>query len=255
MKKMTVGIVGFGKTGQFVVHEFLKDPFFEVLWVIRKSNKSTDKFASNLLGYEESFAPIFSVNEVDSTFFREQQVDIIIDFSDAAGYHIYQQAVKDGTKLVSAISKYEAADIAALQQLSTHAAVLYSPNITLGINVLLLGSKILQKIAPHADIEIIEEHFRAKNETSGTALKIAQALSLDAEKHVNSIRVGGIIGKHEVIFGLPNQTIRLIHESISKAAFGQGAIFAAKALQFKPNGMYTMEKIIADMFDSSQPVY
>ncbi|NCC49039.1 MAG: hypothetical protein EOM13_08300, partial [Clostridia bacterium] len=85
---------------------------------------------------------------------------------------------------------------------------------SIGINFLIEASKVLQKIAPQADIEIIEEHFREKKDVSGTALRIAHDLGLDKQKHVNSIRVGGIVGRHEVVFGLPNQTIRLVHESI-----------------------------------------
>ena len=123
--------------------------------------------------------------------------------------------------------------------------MLYSPNITLGINFLIEASKFLQKIAPTADIEIIEEHFREKKNVSGTALRIAEDLGLDTKKHVNSIRVGGIIGKHEVVFGLPNQTIRIIHESLNRAAFGQGAIYAAKWIMGKDNGMYSMEQALS----------
>jgi len=142
-----------------------------------------------------------------------------------------------------------------LKQMAEKTAVLYSPNITLGVNFLLVASQILQGIAPHADIEIVEEHFRGKKEESGTALKIADILGLDRDKHVNSIRVGGIVGKHEIIFGLPYQTIRLVHESISKSAFGQGALFAAKWLINAPTGLYSMENIIVDMFKRNIPVY
>jgi len=53
-------------------------------------------------------------------------------------------------------------------------------------------------IVPNADIEIIEEHFRGKKDVSGTAVRIAEALGLDWGQHVNSIRVGGNVGKHEV---------------------------------------------------------
>ena len=141
-----------------------------------------------------------------------------------------------------------------LESLKNDTAVLYSPNITLGVNFLLIASQILQKIAPHADIEIVEEHFRDKKETSGTALKIANILGLEKDRHVNSIRVGGIVGKHEIIFGLPNQTIRLIHESFNRAAFGQGAIFAANWLIQKKKGLFTMENIIIDMFQKNIPV-
>jgi 4-hydroxy-tetrahydrodipicolinate reductase len=118
----------------------------------------------------------------------------------------------------------------------------------------MVAAQILQKIAPHADIEIVEEHFKGKKEISGTAQKIAKVLKLEAE-HVNSIRVGGIVGHHEIIFGLPNQIIRLSHQSINRAAFGQGAIFAVKFLLGKPPGSYTMETIIAEMFRQNIPVY
>jgi 4-hydroxy-tetrahydrodipicolinate reductase len=113
---------------------------------------------------------------------------------------------------------------------------------------LIEASKVLQRITPHADIEIIEEHFRDKNDVSGTALRIAEDLGLDRKMHVNSIRVGGIVGKHEVIFGLPNQTIRIVHESLNRAAFGQGAIYAAKWLMSKDIGIYTMEEAVALSF-------
>ncbi|MFN3455474.1 MAG: dihydrodipicolinate reductase C-terminal domain-containing protein [Pseudobdellovibrio sp.] len=68
------------------------------------------------------------------------------------------------------------------------------------------------------------------------------------KRQVNSIRVGGVVGKHEVIFGLPNQTIRLIHESINRAAFGAGAAFAGKWLHEKPSGLYTMEQVFHEKF-------
>jgi len=48
-----------------------------------------------------------------------------------------------------------------------------------------------------------------------------------------------------VIFGLQYQTIRLIHESLNRAAFGQGAIYAAQWLMKKKKGLYTMEQALA----------
>ena len=94
----------------------------------------------------------------------------------------------------------------------------------------------------------MKEHFREKRGASGTALKIAEMLGLDKQTHVNSIRVGGIVGKHEVVFGLRNQTIRLTHEIISRAAFGAGALYAARSLQGAKSGFYTMEEIMRDAF-------
>ena len=55
-------------------------------------------------------------------------------------------------------------------------------------------------------------------------------LNCSSQIEIKSIRAGGIIGKHEVIFGFPSQTVRMIHESINREAFGNGAVFAINNL-------------------------
>jgi 4-hydroxy-tetrahydrodipicolinate reductase len=134
-----------------------------------------------------------------------------------------------------------------LKELSKITKVFWSPNITLGVNYLLIAAKFLKKIAPDVDIEIIEEHFKQKQGISGTAIKIAQALDLKISD-INNVRAGGIVGKHEVIFGFPYQTVRLIHESISREAFGNGVIFVAQNLVNKQIGFYTFEELLMPYF-------
>ncbi|CAD0007878.1 dihydrodipicolinate reductase [Flavobacterium salmonis] len=97
------------------------------------------------------------------------------------------------------------------------------------------------------DIEIIEEHFKGKDGISGTALKIAEALEVEKDE-INSVRVGGIVGKHEVVFGFPFQTVRLVHESISREAFGSGVIFVAENLRDKKEGLFNFEDILTPYF-------
>lgn len=243
---ITIGLFGFGRTGSVVANEIIKTPECELKWVVRKSQIHESEFASRLLGHEHDEGRIYSSVGTDfDRLFNESRVDVIIDFSSSGSVDMYKGAVKYGTRIVSAISNYEPEDLAHLKELASQTAVLYSPNITLGINFLIAASKVLQKIIPHADIEIVEEHFRDKKDISGTALRIAEDLNLDKERCVNSVRVGGIIGKHEVIFGLPNQTIRITHESLSRAAFGQGAIYAAQWLMKKRKGLYTMEQALS----------
>lgn len=245
---ISIGIIGFGRTGSSVCDEVIKDPELSLSWVLRK-NKSEQLFASNKLGHSPDSGKFFSQNEVDSDFFLTNKVDLIIDFSseESADFY-YEKIIRSGTKIVSAISHYSSGQILFLKNLSHLNPILYSPNITLGVNWLIVASKILQKIVPSADIEIIEEHFRQKKGVSGTAMKIAKHLELDVNEHVNSIRVGGVVGKHEVIFGLPSQTIRLIHESIDRAAFARGAILGAKWLMNKNTGFFSMEDVLEDKF-------
>lgn len=254
--KIKVGMFGFGRTGTVVAQEIIKDEHCELKWVMRKSTLKKNEFASRLLGFAHKEGKIYSIGSIDTdVFYKDNYVDIIIDFSSASAVENYKNAALYGTRIVSAISKYDQVNLEQLKELGKKTAVLYSPNITLGINFLIEASKVLQKIAPHADIEIIEEHFRGKNDISGTALRIAEDLGLDKNHHVNSIRVGGIVGKHEVVFGLPNQTIRITHESLNRAAFGQGAIYAAKWLINKGKGVYTMEEAIASNFVKNQQLF
>ncbi|HWR06376.1 4-hydroxy-tetrahydrodipicolinate reductase [Sporomusa sp.] len=255
MGKIRIGIFGFGKTGKVVANEFLNDSLFTLAWVVRKGDTDHQKYASRLLGHEFDAGEIFSIDDLNDDFFVERPVEALVDFSDSTGIYLYEKAAQAGIPIISAISKYEQAELDLMRSYAEFTSVLYSPNITLGINVLMVAAQILQKIAPHADIEIVEEHFKGKKEVSGTAQRIASVLSLNVEEHLNSIRVGGIVGRHEIIFGMPNQTIRLSHESISRAAFGQGSIFAVKFLIDQPPGMYTMETIIAEMFRQNIPVY
>ncbi len=247
---MKVGLFGFGRTGHDVAEEIINDPSCELVWVVRKSHEKNHQYASDFLGHPESHQGEFFCMEeaMDPDFFKKHPVDVIIDFSSPQGLYEYARAADEGIHIVSAISHYEKKEIDFLKQLSTKTVVLHSANITLGINFLLVASQILQQIVPNADIEVIEEHFREKRGKSGSALKIAQKLGLDPVEHVNSIRVGGIVGKHEVVFGLPNQTIRITHDAISRKAFGAGALFAARALATEKTGFFTMEELMRKAF-------
>jgi 4-hydroxy-tetrahydrodipicolinate reductase len=249
-QKIRVGLVGFGKTGKAVANAILQNNRFSLQWVLRQSSLLDQRTIAEYLGVKsDNMGKIFSlenitIEEVLDTY----NVDVIIDFSSNNGIYTYGiAAAKRGIKIISAISHYSKADEHELQKLAKETTVFWSPNITLGVNYLLFASKLLKKISPLADIEIIEEHFKQKDGVSGTAMKIAHALDVDSEK-INSIRAGGIVGKHEVIFGFPYQTVRLVHESISREAFGSGVIFVAENIINKKPGYYNFEDILLPYF-------
>ena len=125
--------------------------------------------------------------------------------------------------------------------------MLYFPFSETTPNFLIITAKILKNIAPYTDIEVIEEHFKDKPEVSGTAKVIARELDLP-EENIKSVRAGGIIGVHEILFGFPYQTVRLKHESITREAFGNGILFAIDNLQGKPKGFYSMEDLLLPFF-------
>ena len=241
-----VGLLGLGKAGKEVASQFLDEPAVELRWAIRGSTGDVNAhLPANL--------PIHAAQDVDfGRLLEEAPVDFVVDFSTADACLDYADTVAEhGAGIISAVSSYKAHHLDCLKNASAKTTVLYSPNITLGINFIIIAGKILRKLAPHAGVEVIEEHFHSKKEVSGTAIRIAELLGLNPEKQVNSVRVGGIIGRHEIIFGFPYQTIRLIHDSISRAAFGQGALYAIKNLYGRPKGFYTMEQLVSEGFSAA----
>lgn len=247
---MKVGLFGFGRAGRAVASVLLQKKETHLSWVVRKSTILQHRSVPEFLGIEsDEPGLIFSKAEwAAERLFDEHPVEAIIDFSSADGILFYgDEAAKRGIAIVSAISEYPAEQIEYLKKLATQTRVLWSPNITVGINFLMVAAKILKNIAPYADIEIIEEHFRHKKEVSGTAKKIAQSLNIEVDA-IKTIRAGGIVGRHEILFGFPYQTVRLMHESISREAFGNGALFAAMNLIGKNNGLYSMEDLLLPYF-------
>ncbi len=238
-----VGLVGFGKAGQAVAQVLQDDPRYELCWVARRSSATPAALAP------DAGVPVAALTTQEDwrTWLDAHPVEALVDFSSPESLHLYGEQVRSrGLMLVSAISAYSPDDLAYAHTLATHARVLCSPNMTVGINFLIMAARFLRKIAPFADVEILEQHFRNKPEISGTAKKIAQSIGVD-EDRITSLRLGGIVGHHEVIFGFPFQTVRLIHNSIERRAFGTGAAFALAELAKYDNGFYTFDDLLMRM--------
>lgn len=250
---MKIGLFGFGKTGKAVASVLLQQESVVLEWIVRQSGSSKRKSANDLLDLQATDpAIIYTLDEFQNKeLLKQKPVDVLIDFSGQDGIlHYGEQAATNRVAVVSAISHYGAKQMNFIKKLAKNIAVLWSPNITIGINFMIIASRILKQIAPETDIEIIEEHFKKKPELSGTARKLAEALDIP-DSQIKMIRAGGIIGKHEALFGFPSQTLRLTHESISREAFGNGALFAANNIRNAAPGLYTMEDLLKPYFSMS----
>lgn len=237
--QISVGLIGYGKAGQSVANVLSNDPRFNLRWIARRTTQGKE------LHHPGTNIPILGIDNYPLPSLLDQYpVDALVDFSTPQALHTYGEEIrKRHIMLVSAISAYSEADLAYARSLGEATRVMCSPNITLGINFLIVAARLLRKIAPFADIEIVEQHFREKPEISGTARKIAEKLEVDGE-HITSLRLGGIVGHHEVIFGFPHQTVRITHESIRREAFGTGAAFALSQLANRDNGFYTFDDLL-----------
>ncbi len=237
--KIRIGLIGYGKTGKAVANVLSTDSRFKLCWIARRTVREQAQ------SHPDTDIPIIGMEEQSfEALFDRLPVDAIVDFSSSQAVHRYGEMVRQQRLiLVSAISAYSKSDLDYVRSLGKDTRVMSSPNITLGINFLMMAANLLRKIAPFADVEILEQHFKEKLEVSGTALKIAKKLGVEDDQ-ITSLRLGGIIGEHEVIFGFPHQTVRLAHSSIRREAFGTGAAFALSLLASCDTGFYSFEDLL-----------
>jgi len=120
-------------------------------WVIRKTHNLEHRSVPEFLGIDSDEPGfIYSKDEFSAVeLLNRFPVDVIIDFSSENGIDYYgEEVVKHGVAIVSAISSYSADRIELLGKLALNARVLWSPNITIGINFLIIAAKILKKNCP-----------------------------------------------------------------------------------------------------------
>lgn len=236
---LKIGLIGYGKAGQAVANVLRDEPDLTLSWIARGTTRGA-------IGNGAGSTPVIGLDQIKlADWLDAHPVDALVDFSGPTAVRAYGEEVRRrGLILVSAISAYSDLDSDYLRSLGANARVMGSPNITLGINFLILAAKLLREVALHADIAILEEHFRDKPEVSGTARKIARSLDVK-DASITSLRLGGIVGHHEVVFGFPYQTVRLSHDSIRREAFGTGAAFALRELAKQTGpGFFTFEDLL-----------
>lgn len=140
--------------------------------------------------------------------------------------------------------------------------IVYAPNITMGVNVLMLLTNLAASILNNYDFQITEMHHKLKKDSpSGTAVKIADevgkgltASGLPVNREdipIHAVRAGGIVGKHEVLIVGQDDKIEISHESFSRKAFALGAIKAAKFVYrksgyFEMNDVLNLQKVLSD---------
>lgn len=126
-------------------------------------------------------------------------------------------------------------------------AVVVAPNTSLGVAVVaILARDAARALGPAFECSIVEAHHsRKKDAPSGTALRLAGAVRAAGhalrDDQVVAIRGGDVIGEHTVRFAGPGEYIEITHRATTRDLFALGALRAAKWLDGKPAGEYTIE--------------
>ncbi|MES1201012.1 MAG: 4-hydroxy-tetrahydrodipicolinate reductase [Pseudomonadota bacterium] len=196
--------------------------------------------------------------------------DVWIDFS-APDATIAALEALTATKVRAAIigttglsTEQEARIAAAAKRI----AIVRSGNFSLGVNLLAyLARETAKRLGSDWDVEIVEAHHRRKADApSGTALLLGEAVAegrnvalLDARLAPHdgltgarpeggigfaSVRGGGIVGEHDVLFAGERELITLSHQALDRAVFADGALAAALWAQDKRAGLYSMKDVL-----------
>jgi 4-hydroxy-tetrahydrodipicolinate reductase len=194
---------------------------------------------------------------------------VLIDFTRPEGTMAHLAVCRArGIKMVIGTTGFSDAQKAELAAASKQIALMVSPNMSVGVNVVLrLLDTATRALAEGYDIEIVEAHHRHKVDApSGTALKmgevVAAALGRDLKQCAvygregvtgerdpstigfATVRGGDIVGDHTVMFCGTGERIEVAHKSSSRATYAQGALRAARFLMDKPHGLFDMNDVL-----------
>ena len=235
--------------------------------VICGANGAMGKLICDIFGDEVvGKVSIDGANGVPKTFeeLGEVTADVVVDFSHhTAIADVLSYTRKIGAAAVIGTTGHTAEAKALIQAASQEIPVFYAGNVSLGIAVLCRLVKQAASYFPDADIEIIEVHHTRKVDApSGTAHMLFNAIKevrpnawencgragegkrTRDEIGVHALRMGNVVGIHEVHINTGNQTLTLKHESGSRAMLADGAVAAARFMEGKSAGLYNMEDIL-----------
>ncbi len=229
-----------GKMGQRIIFLASKDPRFQLSAEIDRS----DDIAAVL-----------------------PTVDVLIDFTaPEATIRTARLAAKARKSLVIGTTGFSPSALKELKNLSRKIPIVFSPNMSVGVNLLFQLVRQAAESLSHYDIEIIEAHHNLKQDSpSGTALMLAEIAAeashrtskdfvygrhgqVGARKKkeigILSVRAGDIIGDHTVLLSNTGERLELTHRAHSRDAFASGSLDAAAWIYKKRPGLYSMLDVL-----------
>ena len=200
--------------------------------------------------------------------------DVLIDFTRPAATMTHVGAcAAAGVGAVIGTTGLSESDRKTLADAGSTIPLVYAPNMSVGVNVLLeLVALAAKRLGDDYDIEIVEMHHRHKIDApSGTALQLGEAAAAALRRDLKTdgvfardgvtgerrpgaigfaaLRGGDVVGDHTVIFAGAGERVELAHKASSRATFAQGALRAARFVaarrEAKAPGLYSMRDVLA----------
>lgn len=263
-----VCLVGLGKTGKEIAKVILEQKDIKLVSVVCSANSDKKgKDLGEVLGTRDTGIVINSADDLEQLIFKSKP-DVVVDFSNPSA--TIRNAKIFSRMKVNIIIGTTGFSRLALKKLFVltrkyHNGIVYAPNITLGVNVLMLLTNLASSILHNYDFQITEVHHKNKKDApSGTALKIAREIEkgvtssndgkAPGEIPITAVRAGGVVGKHEVMIVGEDDKIEISHESFSRRAFALGAIRAIKYVYnrsgyFEMSDVLNLKKVLGDYLE------
>ena len=227
--RMKVLLYGYGLMGKKVAHQLREKDEFDLIGVVSYEfdEKAPEAMYSNLTEVQD-------------------RADVIIDFSHPNNLDdILAYAKKNKTKVVFATTGFSKEQLDKIEEASKEIAIFQSYNTSFGIQMV---TKILRQVAKEFydngyDIEILEKHHNQKIDAPSGTAKLLYEVMEDEIQGTTPVYDGTIFGEHEIMFAGLDEIIEIKHTALSKDVFVQGALAAAKALQDKEAGLFTLKTL------------
>ena len=252
-----VCLIGLGKTGSEVAKVLLEQEDIKlVAAVCRPGSPKEGKDLGEVIGSRDTGIVVCGAEKLEEMVFKAKP-DVVVDFSKPEAT-IRNSVILSRLRvnMVVATTGFTKFSLKRLFLLTRkyHNGIVYAPNITLGVNVMMMLTNIASSILNNYDFQVSEEHHNKKKDIpSGTALKIAgeieKALTASGKAvkqgsvPINAVRAGGIVGKHEVVVAGDEDMLEISHQSFSRKAFASGAIRALKYV-YKKTGYFEMSDVL-----------
>ena len=201
----------------------------------------------------------------DASSIAKSGAQVMIDFSAPAALAAAAVTCAGaGIAIVSGTTGLDAPALDALDAAARKCAVLWEPNMSVGVHVLAaLVEKAMKALGPSFDVEVMEVHHRAKVDApSGTAIRLGDVVKTARnsryvhgregrpgprkvdEVGMHALRGGDVIGDHTVFFFGDGERLELTHRASSRDLFAHGAVRAAAWLAGKPAGRYRLSDLV-----------
>lgn len=251
-----------GRVGQALLRLAAADPALKIVAALeRPDSPHLGADAGALCGGPASGLPLSATCDAP--------VDVLVEFSRPDACVAWAEwCAARGVAFVSGTTGLEEHHTASLRRAAERCAVLWSPNMSIGANLVMrLVREVAARLGADWDIEITEAHHRYKMDApSGTAKALLAAACAGrgvrpsdvavygregqtgarppGQIGVHALRMGDVIGDHEVIFHSLMESVSLRHRVSNRDTFAAGALRAARWLAGRPPRWYTIADVL-----------